>query len=444
MSRPPVKFSHRRTDASQPISYFMRQAVENPDLITLAAGLVDPSSLPAGPVAEALNALLAREESAQAALQYGTTQGCAALRELLVQRTAALDGRTPGELSLSAENVVVTTGSQQLLYLLTELLCDPGDLVITETPTYFVFLGLAQSLGVRAVGVPMDDEGMSIDALEQMLVRLERSGEIDRLRFIYTCDYFQNPSGLSLSLSRRQRLLELARRYGRSQRLLIVEDAAYRELRYDGADLPSIKSLDEDNSQVVLAMSFSKSLAPGLKTGYGVLPRDLVEAVVGIKGGHDFGSNNLAQHLIARLLETGAYDQHMARMRGIYQRKRNTLLAALAEAFPPASGVSWTRPGGGLYVWLTFPAGMDAGPEGSLLKAALREGVLYVPGAFCCPPDAPSQASAVRLCFAPVAIEQLSEAVRRLARAVQTVIPRDKSRVSGASCTFCETITAAP
>jgi 2-aminoadipate transaminase len=421
MSPLPIRFSHRRTDASQPISYFMRQAVENPDLITLAAGLVDPPSLPAGAVSEAIHSLLAREESAQAALQYGTTQGCVALRELLAQRTAELDGRTPGELSLSPENVVVTTGSQQLLYLLTELLCDPGDLVITETPTYFVFLGLAQSLGVRAVGVPMDEEGMSIDALEEVLVRLERSGELNRLRFIYTCDYFQNPSGLSLSRSRRQRLLELARRYSRGQRLLIVEDAAYRELRYDGADLSSIKSLDEDNSQVVLAMSFSKSLSPGLKTGYGILPRDLIEGVVGIKGGHDFGSNNLAQHLIARLIESGAYDQHVARMRGIYQRKRDTLLAALEEAFPPGSGVSWTKPGGGLYVWLTFPAGVDAGPEGSLLKAALREGVLYVPGAFCCPPEAPSQANAARLCFAPVPIEQLPEAMRRLARATQAV-----------------------
>ncbi len=417
MSMPPLKLSQRCTDAGQPISYFMRQAVENPDLITLAAGLVDPSSLPAGTVAAALDALLGAQESARAALQYGTTQGYAGLRELLVRRTTALDGRTPGELSLSAEDVIVTTGSQQLLYLLTELLCDPGDLVITETPTYFVFLGLAQTLGVRTLGVPMDDEGMRVDVLEEVLAGLERSGELARLRFVYTCDYFQNPSGLTLSLPRRRRLLELARRYGRRQRVLIVEDAAYRELRYDGPDLPSIKSLDEDNSQVVLAMSFSKSLAPGLKTGYGVMPRQLVEAVAGIKGSHDFGSNNLAQHLIGRLIETGAYDQHVERVRRVYQRKRDVLLGALAEGFPAASGVRWTRPGGGLYVWVTFPEGVDAGPDGPLLKAALREGVLYVPGAFCCPPGAVRQANSIRLCFAPVAIEQIPEAVRRLVRA---------------------------
>ncbi|MFO0926640.1 MAG: PLP-dependent aminotransferase family protein [Gemmataceae bacterium] len=417
MSRPPVKLSHRCSDASQPISYFMKQAVENPDLITLAAGLVDPSSLPVGPVTAALDRLLGETATAQAALQYGTTQGYAALREMLLHRTTALDGRTPDQLGLTVDNVVITTGSQQLLYLLTEMLCDPGDLVITETPTYFVFLGLAQTLGVRTVGVPMDDDGMRIDALEATLSRLERTGQLDRLRFIYTCDYFQNPSGLTLSAPRRQRLLELARQYSRGQRLLIVEDAAYRELRYDGPDVPSIKSLDTDNSQVVLAMSFSKSLAPGLKTGYGLMPRELVEAVAGVKGSHDFGSNNLAQHLIARLIETGAYDEHVGRVRALYQRKRDVLLAALTEAFPAGSGVRWTRPGGGLYVWLSFADGVDTGPDGTLLKAALREGVLYVPGAFCCPPGEDSQRNAIRLCFAPVPIEQIGEAVRRLARA---------------------------
>lgn len=417
MAPAPVKLSHRCSDTSQPISYFMKQAVENPDLITLAAGLVDLSSLPVGPVTAALDDLLGQEATAQAALQYGTTQGYAALRTLLLQRTVALDGKTPADLSLTADNVVITTGSQQLLYLLTEMLCDPGDLVITETPTYFVFLGLAQTLGVHTLGVPMDDEGMRIDALEATLARLERTGELERLRFIYTCDYFQNPSGLTLSLPRRHRLLELARHYSRDQRLLIVEDAAYRELRYDGPDVPSLKSLDEDNCQVALAMSFSKSLAPGLKTGYGILPPELVEAVAGVKGSHDFGSNNLAQHLIARLIESGAYDEHVTRVRALYRRKRDVLLAALAEAFPVGSGATWTRPGGGLYVWLRLAPEVDTGPGSPLLAAALREGVLYVPGAFCCPPGDAAQANAMRLCFAPVAVEQIPEAVRRLARA---------------------------
>src|SRR5262249_28080849 len=148
------------------------------------------------------------------------------------------------EVSLTPEDVVITTGSQQLLYLLSELLLDPGDLVITEAPSYFVYQGTLTSMGVRTLAVPMDEHGMDTDALEDLLKRLDRTGELDRLRLIYVCDYFQNPSGLTLSLPRRQRLLELAQRYSRKHRLLILEDAAYRELRYEGPDLPSIKSFD--------------------------------------------------------------------------------------------------------------------------------------------------------------------------------------------------------
>src|SRR5262249_15697725 len=149
---------------------------------------------------------------------------------------------------------------------------DPGDLVITEAPSYFVYQGTLLSQGVRTLSVPMDDHGMEMDALEELLQRLDRNGELDRLRMIYVCDYFQNPSGRTLSLPRRHRLLELAQQYSRRQRILILEDAAYRESRYEGPDLPTIKSLDHDNAQVILAMTFSKSCSPGLKTGYGFLP----------------------------------------------------------------------------------------------------------------------------------------------------------------------------
>src|SRR5262249_30399126 len=185
--------------------------VENPNLIGLAAGLVDSESLPAAEVSEALDAILRQPRTAQAALQYGTTQGYAPLRDKLLCRTLKLDGVRGPELNLSVDDVVVTTGSQQLLYLLGELLLDPGDLVVTEAPSYFVYQGTLNSMGVRTLSVPMDEHGMCTDALERLLARLERTGEIDRLRLIYVCDYFQNPSGLTLSLPRRQRLLELAR-----------------------------------------------------------------------------------------------------------------------------------------------------------------------------------------------------------------------------------------
>ncbi len=268
----------------QPISYFMQQAVENPELISLAAGLVDPESLPADDVRLALDEILADPRSAQAALQYGTTQGYAPLRERILAHVLALDGVTADDVSLSVDDIVITSGSQQLLYLVGELLLDPGDIVITEAPSYFVYHGVLSSLGLRMLSVPMDEHGMDTDALAELLARLERSGELERVRLIYTVDYYQNPTGLTLSLPRRQHLLELARRYSKKQRLFVLEDAAYRELRFAGPDFPSIKSFDTANEHVILAMTFSKPAAPGLKTGYGVLPRDLVGALGPLQG----------------------------------------------------------------------------------------------------------------------------------------------------------------
>ncbi len=420
MTPAPVHVSLRsQQTADQPISYFMQQAIENPGLISLAAGLVDPGSLPADEVRSALDELLARPATARAALQYGTTQGHAPLRDRLLARTVALDDVTAAEVSLTADDVVLTTGSQQLLYLIGEMLLDPGDLVITEAPSYFVYQGTLTSLGARTLAVPMDEDGMDTDALEELLARLERDGELERLRLIYVCDYFQNPSGRTLSLPRRRHLLELAQRYSRRHRILILEDAAYRELRYDGADLPSIKSFDTHNRHVLLAMTFSKPCAPGLKTGYGILPRELMTPLLRLKGNHDFGSNNLTQHLLDRLLVSGAYDRHVANLCDVYRAKRDTMLEALAEEFPASAGVRWTNPEGGLYVWLTFPPGTDAGPHNPLMHAALKEGVLYVPGQFCYLESSgvPIPANEARLSFGVAPPEQLREGIRRLARA---------------------------
>jgi 2-aminoadipate transaminase len=427
MSTTPIHFSTRALcTADQPISYFMQQAIENPHLISLAAGLVDPISLPATEVAETLATLLRHPRTAQAALQYGTTQGYQALREKLLAHTTALDRVAAPDLNLTVEDVVVTTGSQQLLYLLSELLLDPGDLVITEAPSYFVYQGTLNSLGVRTLAVPMDEQGMNTDALAELLTRLERTGEIERLRLIYVCDYFQNPSGLTLSLPRRRHLLDLVERYSRRHRIFILEDAAYRELRYEGPDLPSIKSLDHANRHVILAMTFSKPCAPGLKTGYALLPRELVGPLLRLKGNHDFGSNNLTQHLLDRLLETGTYARHVAELCRIYRNKRDTLLAALASEFQSWPEVSWTHPAGGLYVWLAFPPSVDTGPDSRLMRAALREGVLYVPGQFCYVngDNGPIPTHEARLSFGVAPPEQLQEAVQRLARAAMVRVQR--------------------
>lgn len=406
-----------------PISFYMEQAIENPTLISLAAGLVDGASLPVGPVADAAARLLADPRAARAALQYGTTQGYLPLREKIVRHVNTLDSAACGVATYSASDVVVTTGSQQLLYLLAEILLDPGDIVITEAPSYFVYHSVLASGDVRVLTVPMDDEGMRTADLARLLDALDRAGELPRVKLIYVVDYFQNPSGRTLSLERRRELLEIVESYRRQQRILILEDAAYRELRFEGDGLPSIKSLDERNEFVIYAGTFSKPCAPGLKTGYAVMPSELIEPLVRLKGNHDFGSNNLAQFLLDELLQSGAYARHVEYLRGVYRQKRDAMLDALAREFGDLPGATWTRPRGGLFVWLSLPETIVTGPGGALIDRAIREGVLYIPGEFGHVSEtSPKPANEMRLSYGDASVEQIKEGIRRLRRAVDGVL----------------------
>jgi 2-aminoadipate transaminase len=318
--------------------------------------------------------------------------------------------------------VCVTTGSQQLLYLLGEVLFDPGDIVVAEAPSYFVYHSLLQSKGARVLTVPMDEHGMKVDALEQLLGRLARTGEIARVKLIYTVDYFQNPTGLTLSADRRKKLVELARRFSTERRILILEDAAYRELRYTGDDTPSVKRFDDANEFVVYTSTFSKPCAPGLKTGYALMPKDVMEPLLHLKSSHDFGSTNLAQYVVDRLMETGDYHRHVVELRGVYRRKRDAMLAALKENFADVPAASWTMPAGGLYVWLTLN-GTDTGPGGPLVPAALDAGVLYVPGEFGHVPDEAGNVrrDECRLSFGVADGAQIAEGVRRLRAACRAI-----------------------
>jgi 2-aminoadipate transaminase len=422
---PPLHLSGvaRRTP-EQPITHFMKLALENPRLISLAAGFVDEPTLPAGDVSAAVADILSRPGPARAALQYGTTQGHPPLREKLLARLLAADKTTPKAIGVTVDDVVVTAGSQQLLYLLAEALLDPGDLVVTEAPSYFVYHATLAGRGARVLAVPMDDEGLNTDALEALLQRLDRTGELHRLKMVYTVDYFQNPTGLTLSPRRRERLLDLVRKYSRGQRILILEDAAYRELRFEDDDLRSLKSLDADNHFVIYTSTFSKPCAPGFKTGYGILPRDLMGPVLRLKGNHDFGSPNFNQHLADHLLASGAYDRQVVELQATYRAKAKAVLAALAEEFREWPAVRWTHPAGGLYVWLQFPPGMSTGPDSPFMRACLREGVLYIPGEFChvLPEDDPLPTSEARLCYGIVTPEQIREAVRRIGRAAKPIL----------------------
>ena len=414
----------------QPISYLMAQAVSNPNLVSLAAGLVDYDTLPTGEARELLDEILDNERHGRIALQYGTTHGLLPLRERLLQHLCALDNVTPEQLNASADDIVLSTGSQQLLFILTDLLVDPGDIVITEWPSYFVYTGTLESAGATVRCVDIDEHGMIPAKLEELLAELSDTGQLHRVKMVYTVDYHQNPTGITLSADRRPRILDIVRRYSNDPtsagRILLLEDSAYRELTYEGTAPPSIRKFDEEGHYVALLQTFSKPFSPGVKTGYALLPGDLVEPVLHQKGNHDFGSANICQHLLLEAMKRGVYERHLRQLCAGYAVKRDAMLAALEEEMGSmkASGTHWTHPTGGLYVYLTLPPNMHTGRSGDLFKHALKEGVIYVPGGYCYGPDSTRQIpqNTMRLSFGVSTVEQIQEGIRRLAKAIRAAM----------------------
>ncbi len=418
-----LRLSHRAALAGgQPIGALMHQALAYPDLISLAAGFVDQATLPVEPTRRALEIILSDPDRARTALQYGSTPGFVPLREALLARLRQADGDPSAEAALSIDQVVITAGSNQLLHLLCETLMDPGDIVLCTSPSYFVFLGLLANLGLRSVGVEMDQDGMSPEALDETLARLDAAGELARVKAIYCCTYFDNPTSVTLALGRRARLVELARKWSRHGRILILEDVAYRELRYEGDDLPSLRAFDESGDMVVQAGTFSKAFAPGVRVGWGVLPADLVRPLCEHKGNIDFGSPNLAQHVMHAVLAEGLLDPHIARLRENYRRKLAAMLSAAKESLGTLPGVGWTPPQGGLYVWLTLPETISAGLDGKLIRMARDAGVLYVPGESCYPAEGPRRSNTVRLSFGVQPVDRIRQGIAALAEAIAELI----------------------
>jgi 2-aminoadipate transaminase len=383
----------------------MSMALAQPDLISLAAGFVDTESLPVEAVREAMDAMLSDPAEASAALQYGSTPGYPPLREALLDRLRADDGNPPNEADLSIDQVLVGAGSNQLLHLVVETLFDPQDIVLCAAPSYFVFLGMLANLDLRSIGIATDEEGMIPEALDEELVRRETAGDLPRVKAIYVCSYFDNPRSTTLSAERRRRIVEIAQRWSKKTKIYIIEDAAYRQLRYSGPDVPSMRAFDEAGDTVILADTFSKSFSPGVRVGWVVLPPHLIGPVADQKGNIDFGSPNLNQHLMAAVLRRGLYDPQIERFRENYRSKRDAMLEAADEHLSPIEGAGWHRPDGGLYVWLRLPEHFntgpgDTGPGSPLVEAALDEGVLYVPGEYCFPSEgAPREKNTMRLSF---------------------------------------------
>ena len=418
---PALTFSSKaRRTKEQPINALIVAAMANPDLVNFAAGLVDSQTLPTQPVAEMAQAILSDTVRGRAAMQYETTQGFAELRRGALRHLEQLEGKPAADMNLTPGDFVITTGSQQALYIIGDVLVDPGDIVIAGNPSYFVYTGTLQSLGARVMTVPMDEHGMDVEAVDRLLAQIERAGDLHRVKFIYAISYFDNPTGLTMSLERRPRLLDIARKYSRNHRILILEDAAYRELRYDGPALPSIKSFDSTNEFVATACTFSKPFGPGIKTGYTAVPGELMNAILDQKGNHDFGTASLCQHIAAEALRSGRYLEQVEHLKQGYSKKLYAMLAALERYMPKHDGLHWTRPRGGLYVWLTLPEQIDTS-RGGMFERAVDAGVLYVPGVYCFQPDERGHVprNHLRLCFGNVAPEKVEPGIEKLAGVVE-------------------------
>ena len=404
------------------ISSLMKLALERPEVVSLAAGFVDQQSLPVQATAAAVAQILGDEPAGRAALQYGTTIGDEALRAILVERLEVQHGVPPGTYRKAVGRTVLTTGSAQLIYLVGEALLDPGDIVIVESPTYFVFLGPLETRGARAIRTPIDEGGLRLDALERTFEEIRDRGELGRVKLLYTIPEHANPTGISLADDRRKPLLDLVRRWSETagRRIPILEDSAYHGLSYGRDEARSLWSLDPEGETVILARTFSKTYSPGMKLGYGVLPADLVDPVLSIKGNHDFGTSNLVQKLVRLVLA----NRHVERLKALYARKRDVFLEAIDRHFEPLRDrVSWTRPEGGLYVWMTLPEGVDTGFDGPLFPRCLSEGVIYVPGEFAFAPEpTPPPRNHLRLSFGVPDEATLAEGARRLAGAVRATI----------------------
>jgi 2-aminoadipate transaminase len=433
----------RRT-ALPPISWLMQTALTRPKLISLAAGFTDNATLPVEISRKLLNDILRSPKTGQPALQYGITSGEKNLRQLTAKHLHKLDFKSfsfsssssslktkartrmkdedEDEKSYSPERVLITGGSQQLLYMTLEALCDEGDIILVEDPTYFVFLSILQSRGIKARGVKLERDGIDLVHLEKVLERLKKSGELRRVKALYLVTYFQNPTGATTSLAKKSAALKLLKKFERAagHPIYLLEDAAYRELRFDhGADVPTALTLPGASERVIYTGTYSKPYAPGARVGFGILPEEIFAVVQRIKGNHDFGTANLLQQLVARALETGLYDKHVAKVQKNYARKARVMKLALAEHFP--ANVEIWESGGGLYFWARLPKGISAGVKSKVFQAALKADVLYVPGELCYADD-PLRAkpdNELRISFGSANEENIRKGIARLGKVLK-------------------------
>jgi 2-aminoadipate transaminase len=369
-----------------------------PDVISFAGGLPAADLFPVDEFQAACHRVLA--ERGAEALQYSTTEGERPLREMIARHTSRYG------ITVNPDNVLITSGSQQALDLIGKVFLNPGDHVLVERPTYVGALQAWNAYQAEYLPVAVDEDGMRADDLDAAL----RSGP----KFIYALPNFQNPTGVTLSLERRRALIRLADQHG----VPILEDDPYGQLRYEGAHLPPLVTLDAEyrsvpgagySGNVIYLSTFSKTLAPGLRLGWVIGPPDVIQRLAQAKQGVDLHTSTLVQLIAFEVARSGFLDNHVRRLRDAYRSRRDAMLSAMDRSFPKT--VRWTKPLGGLFIWATLPDGSDAA---AVLKAALPERVAFVPGsAFFT--DGTGR-NTLRLNFTNASPDRIEEGISRLGR----------------------------
>jgi 2-aminoadipate transaminase len=403
------RFAQRTQRMTSSMIRELLKLTEKPDVISFAGGLPAPDVFPLAEVEAAAHKVL--QAQGRTALQYAPTEGYLPLRELLVRHMARYGIR------VKPANVMITSGSQQALDLIGKLFVNAGDRILVESPTYLGALQAWSAYQADYLTVPIDDAGLDVDKLEAQL----RGGP----KFLYILPNFQNPAGVTLALERRRRLVELANHYGAP----IVEDDPYGQLRYEGEHLPPIVQLDasyhgcdegdsEFTGDVLYLSTLSKTLAPGLRVAWIVAPESVIARLVQMKQGADLHTSTFCQMVAYEVARDGFLDRHVKRIRDVYGARRNAMLAALERHFP--EGASWTKPAGGLFLWITLPEGFDST---RLLPEALeQEKVAFVPGAPFFPRGGGERTCRLNFSFCPPDV--IDEGIRRLGNVVKRRLPR--------------------
>lgn len=384
------KFADRTRHMTSSVIRDILKITQQPNVISFAGGLPAPELFPVREFKEACNYIL--EHDGSRALQYGPTDGYRPLKEFLVEKMRKYG--VPAE----EENVLLTNGSQQALDLIGKMIINPGDIVITEEPTYVGALQAWNPYEPRYVAIPNDEQGMRVDLLDEALKE-------HQAKYIYVLPNFHNPAGVTLSLERRHRLIEIAGRHG----VPIIEDDPYGELRFEGTDLTPLVVLHKED--VIYLSTFSKTLAPGIRLGWITAPEKVISRLIMAKQATDLHTSTFIQMVAHDICQRGILRSHVSTIRRVYRERRDVMLEAMGQHFPP--GVTWTRPEGGMFLWIRLPEHVDAG---KLLPIALQKEVAFVPGGVFYPNGGGE--NTMRLNFSNAQPDMIREGIFRLGRAL--------------------------